>query len=94
MVGNTPVDLPRPATGTQTITLRLRGHQESTVQISPQTGDSLSLTLEPDRPAPTTRRSRPIPQPIVQQAAPPPAPVPARPPPRPRTSEVVDPWAQ
>jgi len=94
MVGNTPVDLPRPDTGTQTVTLRLRGHEESTVQISPQTGDSLSLTLERDRPAPSGRRSRPIPQPVVQPAAPAPAPAPVRPPPRPRTSEVVDPWAQ
>ncbi|MCB9597206.1 MAG: serine/threonine protein kinase [Sandaracinaceae bacterium] len=94
MVGNTPVDLPRPATGTQTVALRLRGYEESTVQISPQTGDSLSLTLE-RTPAPTSsgRRRQPLPQPIVAPIAQPP-PLPRTTPTRPRTSEVVDPWAQ
>ncbi len=93
MVGNTPVDVPRPTTGTQTVTLRLRGHRESTVQISPQTGDSVSLTLDPAAPPPSSGRRRPMPQPVVAPIAPPP---PVRPPPptRPRTSEVVDPWAQ
>jgi hypothetical protein len=95
MVGNTPVQLPRPATGTQTVTLRLRGHQESTVQISPQTGDTVSLTLEPT-PAPSSGRRRPLPQPVVGPIGPPPSLPPSHPPPpiRPRTSEVVDPWAQ
>ncbi len=95
MVGNTPVELPRPATGTQTVTLRLRDHREGTVQISPQTGDTVSLTLEPT-PAPSSGRRRPLPQPVVGPIGPPPALPPSHPPPpiRPRTSEVVDPWAQ
>ncbi|MCA9605764.1 MAG: serine/threonine protein kinase [Myxococcales bacterium] len=94
MVGNTPVDVPRPASGTQTVTLRLRGHEESTVQISPQTGDSVSLTLEQVTSRSSTRH-RPIPPPVVGPIGSTPPPPIVRPPPtRPRTSEVVDPWAQ
>ncbi len=89
MVGNTPVDLPRPATGTQSVTLRMRGYRPTTVVVSPQTGDSLNLTLERERAAPSGRRHRPPPTPVVVRPPPPPPP-----PPRPRTTEVVDPWAQ
>ena len=94
MVGNTPTQLPRPTAGMQTLALRLRGHNEHTMQISPQTGDRLSVTLEPERVAVGGRPRPPPPRPIAPVVSPvfhPPAP----PPPRPRsTSEVVDPWAQ
>ncbi|MBX3275584.1 MAG: serine/threonine protein kinase [Sandaracinaceae bacterium] len=103
MVGNTPVEVPRPASGAQLVTLRLRGHRESTVQLSPRTGDSVSLTLEPASQGGTApgavaaagrRRGPPLPQPMVAPIA---SPI-AQPPPRPvrstRTSDVVDPWAQ
>ena len=92
MVGNTPVDLPRPETGTQNVTLRMRGYQPTSVVISPQTGDTLNLTLDREHAAPSGRRRRPTPQVIVQPATTPVVQPPPRP--RPRTTEVVDPWAQ
>jgi serine/threonine-protein kinase len=101
MVGNTPVTVPRPATGTQAVTLRLRDHEETTIQISPQSGSSLSVTLARARQAArTTAPRRPLPTPIVTPIAPTPPPVPisrpAAPPPRrsSSTNEVVDPWGE
>ena len=96
MVGNTPVELPRPAAGTQQVVLRLRGHEESSLSISPQSQDALSVTLERESSGSSGRR-RHQPPPV---AAPPPvihtAPPPNPPPPSRRrqstTSEVVDPW--
>ncbi len=92
MVGNTPVDVPRPDTGTQAITLRLRDYEETTIQISPQTGNALSVTLERERQAVRAPRRAQAPvrpqvvsAPVVQQAPPPPR--------RTQSSEVVDPWA-
>lgn len=86
MVGNTPVELPRPETGSQQVTMRLRGHQESTVEISPQTGGSLSVTLQPQPRVSVRRPPTPRASPVVRHP----------PPPRTRrrasTSEVVDPW--
>jgi serine/threonine-protein kinase len=92
MVGNTPVSVPRPASGTQSVTLRLRGHEEKIVQISPQSGETLTLTLDPERRASSGgggRRSQ-VPQPVVSPVAQPVHPVTRR---GSSTSEVVDPWA-
>ncbi len=94
MVGNTPVGVPRPEAGTETVTLRLRDHEETSIQISPESAEALSVTLERERQAARTPRrapSMPTPVPVVTQA-----PVVRTPPPRPprtSTSEVVDPWA-
>lgn len=89
MVGNTPVDLPRPEGSTQEVTLRMRGYRESTLQIGADSGDSLNLTLARES---TGRHHGPAP-PIVR-GVPPVVTQPPRPPPRHGSSEVVDPWAQ
>jgi predicted Ser/Thr protein kinase len=96
MVGNTPVDVPRPATGTQMITLRLRDHEQQQIQISSNTGSSVSITLERERQAvrAPVRQPQQQPQIIVQRSEPV---IQQSPQPQPRrntsTSEVVDPWA-
>ncbi len=92
MVGNTPVTLPRPESGTQSLTLRLRGHEDSSIQISRESAESLSVTLERERQAARAPRRSPTPTPVPVVA---PTPVVRTPPPprRPSTSEVVDPWA-
>jgi hypothetical protein len=90
MVGNTPAALPRPESGSQTITLRLRGHEEMQVQISPQTGEVLNVTLERERQAVVRAPRRPPVVTPTSTVAPPPPPIVRTPP---RTGEVVDPWA-
>ena len=97
MLGNTPIRVERPSDGTREVTLRLRGHETTPVQISPQSGDSLSITLEPERAATPSRRSRSGGRSRSSEATPP-TPPPTQPPPtrstrRGSTSEVVDPWA-
>ncbi|HEY8427593.1 MAG TPA: protein kinase [Sandaracinaceae bacterium] len=91
MVGNTPAALPRPA-APQSVTLRMRGYEESTVQVGPDSAETLSVTLERARAvARAPRRPPPEVVPVSTQA-----PV-VRPPPTSRrmsTSEVVDPWAE
>ena len=93
MVGNTPVAVPRPASGTQSVTLRLRGHEEKVVQISPQSGDSLALTLDAERHSSSGGGRRSVAQPQLPVINPVVRPV--SPPIRrgSSTSEVVDPWA-
>lgn len=94
MLGNTPIRVERPSEGTREVTLRLRGHETTPVQISPQSGDSLSITLEPERAAPSRRsRSGGRSRSSETTATPPPAEQPTRPARRSTTSEVVDPWA-
>ncbi len=90
MVGNTPAALPRPESGSQTITLRLRGHEDMQVQISPQTGETLNVTLARERQAVvrTPRRPPPVVTPTTPTTVAPPPVVRT-----PRTGEVVDPWA-
>ena len=93
MVGNTPVDVPRPTSGTQSITLRMRGYRPANVQLSPQSSDALNLTLERERRVSGGRRRR---EPVVHTGEPPVFTAPPERPPtstRRRTSEVVDPWA-
>ncbi|MEC7526209.1 MAG: serine/threonine-protein kinase [Myxococcota bacterium] len=97
MLGNTPLRVERPTDGTREVTLRLRGHQTTPVQISPQSGDALSITLEPDAPPPSSRRGRSGRSGRGgETSTTPPTPPPTQPPPsrrRSSTSEVVDPWA-
>jgi eukaryotic-like serine/threonine-protein kinase len=94
MVGNTPVELPRPESGTQTITLRMRGFEETTRTISPQSAQALSVTMDPERQASRAQPRQIQPTPVIQQPISQPV---VRPQPQPRTvrstSEVVDPWA-
>ncbi len=99
MVGNTPAAVPRPTSGTQAVTLRMRDHEETTIQISPQSSTSLSVTLARARQAVRSAPRRPLPTPIVRPATSSPSPMPPiqqRPAPpaprRPAPSEVVDPW--
>ncbi len=92
MVGNTPVSVPRPSGGAQTITLRMRDHEEASFQINPHSGELLNITLNPQRQvvrAPRPYSPAPRPTPIIRTA---PAPIISAPPPRRSTSEVVDPW--
>lgn len=91
MVGNTPVTVPRPAAGTQSLTLRLRGHEDTQVQISPETGEALNVALEP-APQPIARPPR-RPRPPASDSAPAVHVEEAPPPVRRSASEVVDPWA-
>lgn len=90
MVGNTPISLPRPSSGTQSVALRLRGHEETEIQISSESSESLRVTLEREH---RGRRAPRVPRARATSATPatPELEAPAAPPRR--TSEVVDPWA-
>ncbi|MFK7990052.1 MAG: serine/threonine-protein kinase [Sandaracinaceae bacterium] len=95
MVGNTPVNVPRPDQVTE-LTLRLRGHEDQNIQLGPTSSESLTIALEAERAARVRPRNpiRPAvapPAPVVRPMPPPVAP--PRPPPTHSTSEVVDPWA-
>ena len=89
MVGNTPVDVRRPAEGSQEVSLRLRGHTDASIEIGDSTDDTVQVTMRRER-----RAQRRIP--VIHHRPAPVAIAPPRPPPPPRprrsTSEVVDPW--
>ncbi len=91
MVGNTPVQLPRPATATQTVTLRYRGYEASDVQISPRTGEQLNVSLTRVSHSSRRRRSPDVVMPPVVHTQPPTTTTTTTR--RRSTSEVVDPWA-
>ncbi|MGE0788845.1 MAG: serine/threonine protein kinase [Sandaracinaceae bacterium] len=100
MIGNTPADIPKPASGSQHVTLRARGFAPSEISLSPASGDTLHVSLEQERIATGSRRGRSSTSTMPVINRPPPV-ISAPPPPsggggggRRSTSEVVDPWAQ
>lgn len=86
-VGRTPTALPRPESGERVVELRLGGHRNETVRITPDTPSTLRVALKPIAKAtkgPAVRTT-----PAVR-----PAPSASKPKVRQRIqSEVVDPWA-
>jgi len=97
LLGNTPVDIPRPQ-GDDRVELQLRraGYATQGVRISRMTSESVRVTLERERRARSRGSSRRRPDPDEPSATPPPPP-PSRPAATPNrrsaTSEVLDPWA-
>ena len=92
LMGNAPVELPRPAEGDEPVrlTLRFAGYQDREVPISHLTSEHLTITLDRRR----GRRGRVRPQPRVTapQVRSLGTPAPSRPPPRPSGGEIVNPW--
>lgn len=90
MIGNTPVTVPRPTEGSQTFTLRLRGHRDAQLRLDSESNEALQVTLEPER-QPAVRPSGPRRRRASAQTEAQPQQSPQTSP-RP-SSDVIDPWA-
>ncbi|MBX3270501.1 MAG: serine/threonine protein kinase [Sandaracinaceae bacterium] len=96
LMGNTPIEIPRPAAGEPPVTLSLRfaNHEDRDVPISHLTAEQLTVRLERRRVA-RPGSVRPVaPPPVVTSPhVRPLAPTPIAPrPSRPSNSEIVNPW--
>jgi serine/threonine-protein kinase len=99
LIGNTPLELPRPAVGVNTsLTIRLPSYAERSFIVSSLTAGEVLVTLERQRLGFGGPRRSPTPMPTPVPMAPPtPRPLaPTYPPPRPRpstgSSEIIDPF--
>jgi eukaryotic-like serine/threonine-protein kinase len=97
LVGNAPVQLPRPPKGERMeLKLRLADHETQTLRISHLTAEEVTVSLEkekkPARPARQAARRPARRQPAAKAADDAPKPKPKRPSSLPQT-EVLDPWA-
>jgi serine/threonine-protein kinase len=96
LIGNTPIDLPRPAQGSNTeVSIRLPGYVTRSFVVSSLTAGEVTVRLERERavvrggrPTPAVALPPPTPQPLGGGSLPPPP----RPRPRPSDSEIIDPF--
>jgi hypothetical protein len=92
LIGNTPLELPRPAEGqTTVVTIRMPGYQDRSFTISPLTASEVTVRLERARTA-TSGGRRPTPQPIFTPTPQPLGPVPSRPTRPSLDTEIIDPF--
>ena len=90
LLGNTPLDIDRPASGEQVeLTLRRAGHVQQSVRISSLTSDAVRISLEREARERRPRGVRRDPGSATAPAAPP-----TMAPRAGQSSEVLDPWAQ
>ncbi|MFK7987428.1 MAG: serine/threonine protein kinase [Sandaracinaceae bacterium] len=96
LIGNTPLDVPRPAAGEPPLELSVQrpGHVSRQFTVSALTQDELVVRLDPE-PSRSTGRGRRVIRPVIA----PPTPRPLAPTPRPVTrpassnrSEILNPW--